>query len=196
VARTANPERPDALLDAIVAYLTRHGVADVSLRPLAKAVNSSPRVLLYYFGSKEVLVARALARLRERQRDAFAQLKSSAGLNSREACLAIWRQLSAARSEAAFRLFLEAYAMGLKQPRQFADFLHHAVEDWLEFLAAPRIAAGEPPPAARAFATLVLAGFRGFMLDFCASRDRQRVDAAVAIWLRSLDAIPFSATTP
>ncbi len=68
--------------------------------------------------------------------------------------------------------------------------LHHAIEDWPEFLAAPRIAAGQSPAAARAFATLVLAGFRGFLLDYCASHDRRRVEAAVNLWLRSLETIP------
>jgi AcrR family transcriptional regulator len=72
MARTADAERPAALLDAVVKYLATHGVADVSLRPLAKAVGSSPRGLLYYFGSKEELVALAFAQLRDRQRAAYA----------------------------------------------------------------------------------------------------------------------------
>ena len=114
MARTANPDRPDALLDSIVAYLTAHGVADVSLRPLARAVHSSPRVLLYYFGSKEALVARALSRLRERQRGTFDRLKNRTGLSPREACRAIWRQLSSSRSEAGFRRELTGYHRYLK----------------------------------------------------------------------------------
>jgi hypothetical protein len=40
---------------------------------------------------------------------------------------------------------------------------------------------------ARAIATIVLAGLRGFMLDFCITHDRKRVDQAVGLWLRSLD---------
>jgi hypothetical protein len=42
---------------------------------------------------------------------------------------------------------------------------------------------------ARAIATIVLAGFRGFMLDFCTTNDRKRVDQAVGLWLRSLDSM-------
>lgn len=190
MARTASPERPEALLDSIVEYLVTHGVADVSLRPLAKAVGSSPRVLLYYFGSKEELVTRALARLRERQRAGFARLKHAGAADPIEVCRTVWRQLAAPQTEPLLRLFFQAYSMGLQEPKRFADFLHHAIEDWLEFLAAPRIAAGDSPAAARAFATVVLAGFRGFLLDYCASHDRRRVEAAVELWLRSLEAIP------
>ena len=189
MARTANLERPDELLDAIVGYLTSHGVADASLRPLAAAVGSSPRVLLYYFGSKEVLIAQALARLRERQRAAYAQMKLAATANPREACLAIWRHLSAPASEPLFRMFFQAYSMGLQDPARFQDFLRTAIEDWLEFLSAPLLARGHPVALARAYATVVLAGFRGFMLDYCASRDRARADAAVELWLDALDAM-------
>lgn len=193
MARTANLERPDELLDAVLAYLVSHGVADVSLRPLARAVGSSPRVLLYYFGSKEALIDRALARLREKQRAAYAGMKLAAAANPREACRAIWRNLSAPASEPLFRMFFQAYSMGLQDPERFREFLHSAIEDWLEFLAAPLIARGRSSAMARAYATVVLAGFRGFVLDYSASKDRARLDAAVELWLDGLDAIRVEA---
>jgi len=190
MARTANPKRPEALLDAVVNYLITHGVSDVSLRPLAKSVGSSPRVLLYYFGSKEALIARAFARLRDRQRATFSSHQLSVTEHPRELCRAVWRQMSGPESEPLFHLFLQAVSIGLQDPEHHADFLRDTIEDWLAFLAEPRMARGEPRAAARLFASVVLAGFRGLMLDLCASRDRKRVDAAVDIWLQALDAIP------
>jgi|SRR5208282_2098286 len=196
MARTANARRPAELLDAIVDHLTAHGVAEVSLRPLAKAVDSSPRVLLYYFGSKEKLMVKALARLRERQRDTYSRMKAAEFSTPSEGCRAIWQHMSAPEFEPLFRLFFEAYAMALRRPRQFKEFLRTAVEDWLEFLSAPLLRKGYTPRDARAHATLVLAGFRGFMLDYCATRDRARLDRAVDLWLQSLDAIPLERSNP
>jgi len=195
MVRTVNKERPVELLDAIVNHLTTHGVADLSLRPLAKAVGSSPRVLLYYFGSKEDLVVKALARLRERQRGTFGRMKEANFASPSEACREIWKHMSAPASEPLFRLFFEAYSLALRHPKQFAHFLRTAVEDWLEFLAAPLSRQGCPQAEARAFATVVLAGFRGFMLDYCASRDRSRLDRAVELWLHALDSIPLQRET-
>jgi hypothetical protein len=43
----------------------------------------------------------------------------------------------------------------------------------------------------RALATVVLAGFRGLMIDYCATRDRRRLDRALDLWLRGLDAMPL-----
>jgi AcrR family transcriptional regulator len=191
MTRTVNEQRPVELLDAIVDHLITHGVAELSLRPLAKAVCSSPRVLLYYFGSKEEMVVKALARLRERQRTTYSQMKADSFDSPSKACLAIWKHMSAPDSEPLFRLFFEAYALALRHPRRFRDFLHTAIEDWLEFLAVPLCREGYGKSEARAFATIVLAGFRGFMLDYCASRDRQRLDRALDLWLQGLDAIPL-----
>ena len=189
MTRTANKERPVELLDAIVTYIAANGVAELSLRPLAKAVGSSPRVLLYYFGSKENLIAEAIRRMRERQRETFAKMRQTQYERPSDACRAVWHQMSSPDSEAAFRLSLEMFAMALRDVKRFSEFLTSSVEDWLQFLSEPLTRAGVSVVEARAFATVVVAGFRGFMLDYCASHDRKRVDRAVELWIRSLDSI-------
>ena len=50
----------ETLLPLLAAYVLENGLADVSLRPLAKAAGTSDRMLLYHFGSKEELVAALL----------------------------------------------------------------------------------------------------------------------------------------
>jgi hypothetical protein len=60
----------------------------------------------------------------------------------------------------------------------------------LSFLAEPLIGHGASKTEARAYATVVIAGFRGFMLDYCASRDRVRVNRAVELWLEAINTIP------
>jgi AcrR family transcriptional regulator len=196
VARVADERRPAELLDAIASYLVKHGVADLSLRPLAKDVGSSPRVLLYYFGSKEKLVLKALAQLRDRQRGAFTGLRERRYELPSDACRAIWQQMSAPQSEALFKFFFETYALALRHPRRYGNFLKSAIEDWLEFVAEPMIRKGHPEKEARAFASIVIAGFRGFMLDACASHDRTRVNRAVDLWLSSLNTISLAPEVP
>ncbi|HTQ60359.1 MAG TPA: TetR/AcrR family transcriptional regulator [Candidatus Solibacter sp.] len=196
MTRTANAKRPEELLEEVTAYLTRNGIAELSLRPLAKAVGSSPRVLLYYFGSKEELVVMALARMRERQRVTYERMKSLPFETPREACRAIWQHMSAPENEKLFRMSLEIFAMALRQPQKFAEYLRATIEDWLGFLSAPLEKKGYSKDEARAHATVVLSGFRGFMLDYCASRDRARLDRAVELWLHALDAIPLRKENP
>lgn len=189
MTRTVDEARRTEVLDAIVRYLVKDGVAELSLRPLAKAVGSSPRVLLYYFGSKENLLIQAIKRLRDQQRAGFSKMRGIQYDHPSDLCRAIWKQMSAPASEATFRLSFETYVLALRRPKLFADFLSSSIDDWLEFLSEPLLCRGASRAQARAYATVVVAGFRGFMLDYLASHDRVRVNRAVEMWIRSLKAI-------
>src|SRR5882724_9626682 len=60
----ASSARQLELLERAYDYVLQHGLTSLSLRPLAQAIGSSPRVLLFLFGSKEGLVQALLARAR------------------------------------------------------------------------------------------------------------------------------------
>ncbi len=62
-ARARSP-RKEELLERAYGYVLEHGIADLSLRPLAAAIGSSPRVLLFLFGTKDGLIRELLARAR------------------------------------------------------------------------------------------------------------------------------------
>jgi AcrR family transcriptional regulator len=176
--------RPAQLMERIIEYLTHHGLAELSLRPLARAVDSSPRVLLYYFGSKDALVAEVFAALRERQR---AQLEALPARGFAAGCWAAWKQMTAPQSLRYFRLFFEAIGIALRQPAQHRAFLAATVEDWLAALVGPLRASGMSPADARTLATIAIAGLRGFVLDLCTTDDGRRVDRAVRTWIAAID---------
>ena len=46
----------DTLLPMLAAHVMEHGLADASLRPLARAAGTSDRMLIYHFGNKDGLV--------------------------------------------------------------------------------------------------------------------------------------------
>jgi hypothetical protein len=98
-----------------------------------------------------------------------------------------WWSVTCPDSEPLFRLFFEAYGIALRHPQPYKAFLRATVEDWLRLIADPLCRKGYARGKARAFATVVLAGLRGFMLDFCNTRDRKRLDHALSLWLRTLD---------
>jgi AcrR family transcriptional regulator len=183
VPRPINKRRPAELEDAIVRYLIRHGIASLSLRPLAKDVGCSPRVLLYYFGSKEKMVVKAIEAIRRHQRIAFAKIQEETYLN---ACRKVWKEMRAPASEPLFRLYFEAYGLALRHPRRYQAFLRATIQDWLDLIAADLRSEGLKLQNAHIFASVILAGLRGFMLDYCATHDRRRIDRAVDLWLSAL----------
>src|ERR1035437_4746455 len=74
-ALDVSPRRPE-LLDLAYRHVLAHGLADLSLRPLARAIGSSPRVLLYLFGSKSGLVRAILDRARRDELAAIGLIRS------------------------------------------------------------------------------------------------------------------------
>lgn len=173
--RTASPRR-DELLELAYQYVLAHGLPELSLRPLAAAIGSSPRVLLFLFGSKDGLLAALLARARSDElttlTDATAGEADLGGLVS-----ATWRWLSTPAVRPLLTLWTQAYARSLTEPDgPWAGFAARTVSDWLDVLAA-----AEPSdPAER---TLALAVLRGCLLDLLATGDHNRVAGAVARYL-------------
>lgn len=167
--RRGNPDgvRRAELLDALLAYSATHGLSDVSLRPLASAVGSSPRVLLYFFGSKAELVREVHLHARRRQMALVDE--ALAGYDDPAAALrALWQWLTDPAHHNVERFFFEGYARSLHdQDGPWRGFGRSSVEEWL-----PRLG-----DLLGADATLVLAAVRGLLLDLLATGDRDRVDA-------------------
>jgi hypothetical protein len=132
------------------------------------------------------MVIEVLAQVRQRQRATYSQVE---GAGFAESCQNIWKRMTAPDSEPLFRLFFETYGIALRHPRLYKAFLHNTIEDWLQLMTDELGSERFQRKQARAIATIVLAGLRGFMLDFCTTHDRKRVDLAVRLWLRSLDSM-------
>ncbi|MFJ7988494.1 TetR/AcrR family transcriptional regulator [Streptomyces sp. NPDC096351] len=182
--------RQNELLEAAYRYALAHGLADLSLRPLAEAIGSSPRVLLYLFDSKDGLVRALLARARA---DELALLEPAgrpdhpAGLAS--AVERIWTWLAAEEHRPLLRLWAEAYARSLTQPHgPWAGFARATVEDWLGVLACFQPPSERDSEAGAVRRTLALAVLRGALLDLLATDDERRLDAALAHQLALLRA--------
>ena len=186
MSRPIDEKRPGELRSAIVQYLIKHGLNGLSLRPLAKALGCTPRVLLYHFGSKEKMIVEVLAQIRRGQRVDYSRIEETSFI---EDYLTVWKRMSAPDSEPLFRLFFEAYGIALRRPRLYKAFLHHTIEDWLQAITAELESERYRCKQARAVATIVLAGLRGFILDFCTTHDRKRLDESVELWLRSVNSM-------
>jgi AcrR family transcriptional regulator len=185
VSRTADEARRAELLDRAVDYVSRNGLAELSLRPLAKAVGSSPRVLLYYFGSKEQLVVEIVRRGRARQRAMMTDLKLT-DLSPREVARTLWREWSKPEWEPLTRLSFEVYALSLSDRTRFPGFLDTSINEWLKALEICTMLPGRTRAQSQALGTLLIAGFRGFLLDLLATHDRARINRAVDLWLEAI----------
>jgi AcrR family transcriptional regulator len=178
----SSSERKQELLEAAYAYALGGGLGDLSLRPLAAAINSSPRVLLYLFGSKDGLIRALLARARS---DELALIQRMAAARDERGGLypvarELWQWLSDEGHRGLLTLWVESYARSLTDPDgPWARFAQDTVRDWLTLLAGAQPAKVRDTDAGLAQRTLVLAVLRGALLDLLATGDVTRTTAAV-----------------
>ncbi|MEU6890057.1 TetR family transcriptional regulator [Streptomyces viridosporus] len=181
-SRTANPSaRQTELLEAAYEYALLHGLNDLSLRPLAEAIGSSTRVLMFLFGNKDGLVRALLERARAEELALLAELRQPeqpVGLTT--AAQGVWAWLAADEHRPLLRLWAEAYARSLVDPDgPWAGFARSTVEDWLDVLAGCQPRAERDAEGGAVRRTLTLAVLRGALLDLLATGDESRVTAAV-----------------
>jgi AcrR family transcriptional regulator len=187
VARTPDLAHRAALLDAATDHLLAHGLSGVSLRDLAEATGASSRMLVHHFGSKERLVAGALAAARRRQLAAFEdRLRARPGQPYPAVLADAWRWLGSDEAQPYLRLFGELHALARQPASPYADFAQRSVLDWLPVLEDGFLADGADPVDARRSATLTLAVIRGLLMDLHALDDTERVDAAHDLFVELL----------
>jgi AcrR family transcriptional regulator len=169
------------LLDLVAGYCIDHGVADLTLRRVAEAVGSNNRMLLYYFGSKEQLIATALIAASARfplVLQSFDELADDRPLHQR--LDAAWRSLSADINLPYIRLFFEVFGLAIHQPGRFDEFLGAVSHQWVDRVTAVLRREGMTRAAAARTGREVVGLWRGLQLDLVSGHERSSLDRAHA----------------
>lgn len=181
VARPADPQRRAKTLAAAADYVLEHGLAGLSLRPLASALGTSTRMLLYDFSSKEDLIMAVLAEIRRREAAMLAGYVNASSASGPELVQAVWDWASSAGRAPFMRLFFEVYTDAMAHPGNYSQRGQAMVTEWLDQFgtALSGTPAGAADPAS---ATLVIAVLRGLLLDRLSTGDEERTDRALSLF--------------
>jgi len=104
-------DRRHDLAEAATDYVLEHGLLDLSLRPLAAALGTSDRMLLYHFKDKLDLVATVLNVSNARSVRGIRELRPSRDV--RQAVVDLWGVVSQPEQARCQRLYVEAAALGV-----------------------------------------------------------------------------------
>ncbi|MET7856503.1 TetR/AcrR family transcriptional regulator [Streptomyces sp. NPDC005318] len=190
--RPPDPAKRRALLDQVRQYLIRNGLADLSLRPLARSLGTSDRMLLYYFGSKERMVAEALALDERRPLLRARTLLDTTGSPKDPAWLRrfmeeIWQRFSDPDLRAALPLYLEIVAASLLHPERYGPLMRDLVSEWAGLLGSVFHDMGMSEARARTEASLLVNASFGLLIAPLADGDWRRADAAFRTLLDRLE---------
>jgi AcrR family transcriptional regulator len=188
VARPPNPEVRKAVLAKVLDYVYEHGLAQLSLRQCGDAIGVSARMLVYYFGTKEAMVAEAIRVGRPPVADLLADVDTPSAL--REASAAAYLQFTGEPNRRAATLLLQVMALALTDPQQYGAFAEEAVTAWVEPLTAAFERLGCDSRAAAARSTVLISGLRGVALDAFLTGNPDRARDAAVLLLDALIANP------
>jgi len=156
----------EQLLEACLSAFLRAGTLDLSLDALAKAVKSSKRMLIHYFGTRETLEEMAMARLEDGLRARFRAGAFPAGTPLRSVVMALWDQLTTPASRGVLLLTMDLTRRSWSGSERGRRFFEEQQRLWSEMLS-------EVLPDADAVETL-LELFQGAALVYLVTGDRER----------------------
>ena len=140
-------------------------------------------MLVHHFGSRDALIAAALAHARSQLLDTCrAQLTEQSPRDLHSLVRALRAIITDSANRPFFRLFDEVNALAQTQPDRFPGFGRASVHDWLPQFTQLLRPSSPDDVTAQAQATLALAVIRGLMLDDNATGDHLRIDAAFAVF--------------
>lgn len=178
--------RRSELLAAATEYVLEHGVADLTLRPLANGIGVTIATVIRQFGSKDQLIE-AVARGIHQQLLTDLREDPALASNDPEVVLrTLWDRWLEPRRAREFGLLFELYALALRAPDNYQWFIATVVQDWLQPIVDALRALGHPHASAEAMATAILALLRGLHLDLAATQDADRVTAAFDLTIGAL----------
>ncbi|MFG2422934.1 TetR/AcrR family transcriptional regulator [Streptomyces sp. NPDC048448] len=192
MARPPDPAKRRDLLDRVREYMIHNGVADLSLRPLARALGTSDRMLLYYFGSKERMVAEALTVYERRPLLRAQRLLDTAGSPRDAAGLRrfmedTWQQFSNPDLRATLPLYLEILAAGLLHPDRYGPVMRDVLSEWTRLLTSVFRGLGMTEARAGTEASLLADASFGLLLAPLTDGDWDRAGAAFHTLLDRLE---------
>lgn len=191
MARPVDHDRRDDLLDEVVQYLSAHGLADVSLRPLASHLGVGVSTLTHYFGSRDDLIVAALRRsalVQKRVEERW--LRHEPDLSLPDLLRAWWRWLTSSPKHLALvRLEIEAVALEATLPGLPRNLRGEQIGFWRRNLESRLLAAGVPRDLAVVEASLAKAAFTGIVVDLLATGQRARLTRTLDAGLERLEQV-------
>lgn len=133
MGRETDPTIKPALLEKILEYLIENGIQGLSLRPLAEAIGTNARMLIYHFGSKEQMIVETLAYVQSHQMQLLAQSPApnkDIGVELHQ----LWQWFTSDEIFPLTKLFLEVEAQSLNDIETYRSFAKETFRLWEEFI--------------------------------------------------------------
>lgn len=120
-----------------------NGLIGLSLRPLAAAIGTSDRMLIYHFESRDALVTAVIGRVSDRSVELLRNLPPAPSV--REGVLALWETYQREPMRSCEQIYVQAAASGLLGDEPYRSGVRRANDRWTHALGEWFAACGAHP---------------------------------------------------
>lgn len=163
--------RREELLEAATDYVLTNGLIGLTLRPLAAAIGTSDRMLIYHFGSHDALVTAVVAHASDRSTALVSDLPVAPTVRS--AVSRLWRAYSDPVLGRCLDVYVQAAATGLIGREPHLTVARESNERWTAAQREYFVRSGAPPRLVGRIVTLVDSALFGFHLDLTTDRPEE-----------------------
>jgi len=172
--------RRDELISTALDYFLRHGVAGLSLRPLAEEIDTSARMIVYHFGSKDDLITAVMDEVRTRIQKSFAKVMMDSKKKPAARVMRVfWTWMIDTSNIRYMQLLFEVQVLAIQNPARYARYLKRTSSSWLDIIESSL----PPSKGKRVVATLCAAVIDGLLLEYLSTKDHQRTTKALEIFI-------------
>ncbi len=149
-------------------HVLEHGLIGLTLRPVAAAIGSSDRMLIYHFGDRDALVSAVVERTIDRAVVAVDAMPAADGV--RAAINGLWHAYRDPPLSGCLDIYCQAAASGLLGTEPYRSVARAGNARWAEALERFLVRSGAAPARAGRVVTLVDSALYGFHLDLATDR--------------------------
>jgi AcrR family transcriptional regulator len=163
--------RRDDLLAQVTDHVLEHGLIGLTLRPVAAAIGTSDRMLIYHFESRDALVSAVVAEATERAIVAVRALPGAPDV--RAAVNRLWDAYTRGELNRCLDVYCQAAATGLIGREPYRSDARASNERWAGALRDYFVRSGAPADRVGRIVTLVDSALYGFHLDLATDRPEE-----------------------
>lgn len=161
-------DRREELLEQVTDHVLEHGLIGLTLRPVAAAIGTSDRMLIYHFESRDALVSAVVGCSNARAVAAVDALPAEPDV--RRGVVALWAAYQGPPFKACLDVYCQAAATGLIGREPYLSAARAGNELWARALQDHLVRCGAPPGRVARLVTLVDSALYGFHLDLTTDR--------------------------
>jgi AcrR family transcriptional regulator len=192
VPRPVDHDKRRELLADAATVLARTGVVDTSLRALAAELNTSARMLVYYFGSKEQLILEVLTHQQRAAIPATSELELPASIAAhRKWCFDDWYQCTRGERRDTLRIVEQVFGAACGHDSPYRAYTWETLSLLTRNSRARLIALGMPEHVAETRSRIALAAFQGMLIEYFTAPDPAEVDETFTRFVDEFLLAPF-----